>query len=59
MKRVAVLTPGQLDVEFKPLKAAFSRLRVNGWMTAGAVVLFGSLMWSRCTAMTLTWQTMK
>ena len=59
MKRVAVLTPAQLDVDFKLLKVAFSRLRVNGRMTAGAVVLFGGLMWRRCTAMTLTWQTMK
>jgi two-component system, sensor histidine kinase len=46
MKRTGTLTPEQLDVEFKLLNAAFMRMRVDAWMTAGAVLLFGSVMWS-------------
>jgi two-component system, sensor histidine kinase len=38
------LTPAQLDVEFKLLHAAYVRLRLDAWMTAVAVVFFGSLM---------------
>ena len=42
MRRSVVFTPAQLDVEFKLLNAAFLRMRVDAWMTAGAVLLFGS-----------------
>jgi two-component system, sensor histidine kinase len=38
------LTPAQVDVEFKLLHAAYVRLRMDAWMTAVAVITFGSLM---------------
>jgi signal transduction histidine kinase/CheY-like chemotaxis protein len=38
------LTPAQVDVEFKLLHAAYVRLRLDAWMSAAAVVMFGSLM---------------
>jgi signal transduction histidine kinase/CheY-like chemotaxis protein/HPt (histidine-containing phosphotransfer) domain-containing protein len=40
------LTPAQLDVEFKLVHAAYVRLRLDSWMSAASVVLFGSLTWS-------------
>ncbi len=46
MSAAVPLTPPQLDVEFKLLHAAYVRLRLDAWMSAASLVLFGSLTWS-------------
>ena len=45
MSAALPLTPAQVDVEFKLLHAAFVRMRLDAWMTAISIVVFGSLMW--------------
>ena len=45
MSAASPLTPAQVDVEFKLLHAAFVRMRLDAWMTAISLVVFGSLMW--------------
>ena len=45
MKLAGVLTPAQIDVEFRLLHGAFQRLRVDALMTALAALVFGSVLW--------------